>query len=326
MHKSSNTAVKLGLVALGTIGTLASMALVNHLLSKKAERDNPAQGDFLDIEEVRLHYLSRGTGPAIVFLHGNGSMIEDFECSGLMKAFAQKFRVLAFDRPGYGHSNRPRNRVWSPSEQASLIASALTQLEVDSAIVVGHSWGSLVATAMALEHPEKVKGLALLSGYYFPTLRLDGALAAPGAMPVLGDLLSNTIMPLIARVTWLAMVRNLFNPCDVPVKFRGFPKEMALRPSQLRASAQEASIMVPGAEELAKGYGSLTLPVTIICGAGDQIVDPEQSRRLHRVIRDSALSTLLFNGHMVHHTALKQVTDAIEELARRQSGVVRVVV
>jgi len=316
----------LGLVALGTIGTLASMALVNRLLSEKAERDNPAQGDFLDIEEVRLHYLSRGAGPAMVFLHGNGSMIEDFECSGLMKAFAQKFRVLAFDRPGYGHSNRPRNKVWSPSEQASLIASALTRLEVDSAIVVGHSWGSLVATAMALEHPEKVKGLALLSGYYFPTLRLDGALAAPVAMPVLGDLLSNTIMPLIARVTWPAMVRNLFNPCDVPGKFRGFPKEMALRPSQLRASAQEASIMVPGAEELAKGYGNLTLPVTIVGGAGDQIVDPEQSKRLHRVIKDSALSTLLFNGHMVHHTALKQVTDATEELARRQSGVVRVVV
>ena len=59
------------------------MALVNRHLAKKAERDNPAAGRFLDVDGVRLHYVERGSGEPLVLLHGNGSMIEDFESSGL---------------------------------------------------------------------------------------------------------------------------------------------------------------------------------------------------------------------------------------------------
>jgi len=47
-------------------------------------------------------------------LHGNGSMIEDFESSGLIDLAAENHRVIVFDRPGFGHSDRPRNVVWTP--------------------------------------------------------------------------------------------------------------------------------------------------------------------------------------------------------------------
>jgi hypothetical protein len=96
------------------IGALAAMALVNRHLAKKAERDNPAAGRFLDVDGVRLHYLERGSGDPLVLLHGNGSMIEDFESSGLIDLAARSYRVIVFDRPGFGHSDRPRSVVWTP--------------------------------------------------------------------------------------------------------------------------------------------------------------------------------------------------------------------
>ena len=54
---------------------LAASAILNCVLAKKAERRNPPTGRFITVDGVRLHYVDRGTGPPLVLLHGNGSMI-----------------------------------------------------------------------------------------------------------------------------------------------------------------------------------------------------------------------------------------------------------
>jgi pimeloyl-ACP methyl ester carboxylesterase len=64
-------------------------------------------------------------------------MIEDFKSSGLLDQAAKKYRVIAFDRPGFGHSERPRGIVWSPQAQAHLIAAALMQIGVSKPMVSG---------------------------------------------------------------------------------------------------------------------------------------------------------------------------------------------
>jgi pimeloyl-ACP methyl ester carboxylesterase len=110
-------------------------------------------------------------------------MIQDFESSGLIDLAAKNYRVIVFDRPGFGHSDRPRNVIWTPVAQAELINSALHRLGVSHAIVLGHSWGASVAVALALKYPKLVQGLVLASGYYYPTLRPDVvALSAPACL------------------------------------------------------------------------------------------------------------------------------------------------
>ena len=198
--------------AAATVGALAISALVNRHLAKNAENDNPPAGQFLEVNGVRLHYVERGSGTPLVLLHGNGSMIQDFESSGLIDLAAKNYRVIVFDRPGFGHSDRPRNVVWTPAAQAELIDSALHRLGVTQAIVLGHSWGASVAVALALKYPKLVKGLVLASGYYYPTLRPDVvALSAP-AVPLVGDVLRHTLSPIVSRVMWpLLMAKNLWS-------------------------------------------------------------------------------------------------------------------
>ena len=125
-------------------------AVANHLLAKRAEARNPPRGKFITVDGVRLHYLERGSGPAIVLLHGNGVSSEDFLVSGLIDTLAQTHHVIAFDRPGFGHSQRPRRRVWTAQAQARLLLKALAQLGVRQPVVVGHSWGASVAFNLAL--------------------------------------------------------------------------------------------------------------------------------------------------------------------------------
>jgi len=298
------------------LGALAVAALVNRCLAKNAENDNPPAGPFLEVHGVRLHYVERGSGVPLVLLHGNGSMIQDFESSGLIDLAAKNYRVIVFDRPGFGHSDRPRNVVWTPAAQAELINSALERLGISHAIVCGHSWGASVAVALALRYPKVVQGLVLASGYYYPTLRPDVvALSAP-AVPLVGDVLRYTISPIVSRIMWPVLMTKIFDPRSVPKKFEGFPKEMALRPSQIRASAAESALMIPGAFDFQDEYANLKMPVSIIAGEEDRLINiDEQSHRLHGNISQSKFHRVPGAGHMVHQTATSSVMSAINQVS-----------
>jgi len=292
-------------------GALTISAIVNRLIAKRAERNNPPRGKFVEVNGVRLHYIERGDGEPLVLLHGNGSMIQDFVSSGLLEKAAHKYRVIVFDRPGFGFSDRPRLTIWTPEAQAELIHKALRQIGISHAVVLGHSWGASVAIALALRDPALVSRLVLASGYYYPTVRGD-VLFSWQAIPVIGDILSYTLSPILARVMWPALMKKIFGPSVVPKKFAGFPKEMALRPSQLRASAAESALMVPAAFASRKDYAALTMPVAIIAGEDDKLVDTDkQSARLHQDITQSTLRRVPGVGHMVHQSATDAVMAAI---------------
>ena len=239
------------------------------------------------MDGVRLHYVERGDGEPLVLLHGNGTMIDDMTLSGLVDLAAKQYRVIVFDRPGFGHSDRPSHIAWTPEAQARLVRHALTQLRVHRPIVLGHSWGTLVALALALDYPAYVRSLVLVSGYYFPTPRLDVPLSSVPAIPVLGHLLRHSISPWLGRLMWPVVRRKLFGPAPTPKRFEAFPVWMTLRPSQLRAAAAETALMIPAAMALRHRYGELRMPVVICTGLDDRLVDKKQSVRLHEGVPHS---------------------------------------
>jgi pimeloyl-ACP methyl ester carboxylesterase len=319
--------LKLGLVLGGGAAVLAAVGLINHALARRAELRNPPEGKFVTVDGVRLHYIESGTGPAIVLLHGNGTMARDFVLSGVFDLLCKDHRVIAFDRPGFGFSDRPRGRIWTPDAQASLFQKALQRLDVHRAVVVGHSWGTLVAVALALRDQPNIAGLVLLSGYYFPSVRDDLALMSWPAVPLLGDILRYTISPLLGRVMAPAAHRKMFAPSPVTERFaKEFPVELEVRPSQIRASAGEAALMIPGAAGLAKHHSELSLPVAIMAGRDDKIVDCDsQAGRLGTELPGSTLTKVPGAGHMIHHIVPEQVAAVIRDLVRAATVVGRLV-
>ena len=281
---------------------LAASFLYVRSKARQAEAEHPPQGKFIEVDGVRLHYLEKGSGPPLVMLHGNGILANDFDTSGLLDEAARKYRVIAFDRPGYGYSERPRSTIWTPAAQARLLHKALQQLGVEHPIVLGHSWGTLVALSMALDFPDDVRGLVLLSGYYYPSLRLDAPANSPPAIPIVGDLLRFTLAPLIGRLIWPALVKRIFSPAPVPDSFRELPVWMMLRPSQLRASAAESALMVPSALVLSRRYAELKMPVMIVAGNEDKVASSgHNAGRLHDALPQSSLRLAPQQGHMLHY-------------------------
>jgi pimeloyl-ACP methyl ester carboxylesterase len=292
---------------------LGGLALANAARTRKAVRDNPPLGQFIKVDGVCLHYVEKGSGPPILLVHGNGVMVQDWIISGLFDELAKTNRVIAVDRPGFGHSSRPRGTQWTPERQADLFANLLDRLDAAPAMAIGHSFGTQVVAAMALNHAEKVSSIVLLGGLYYPDPRADVLLVAGSAVPVYGDLVNHTLQPLLSEAIQKPVNRTMFGPAKTPDRWRReFSWAMAVRPSRMRAGAADAVHMLPAARRLAPRLGEIKLPVAIVAGSGDRIVSPlRQSERLHRDIPHSRLRLVAGAGHMVHHSGLEAVAAAV---------------
>lgn len=310
---------RLALLA-GAALVLGAAALHVRRQTRRAEHEHPPRGRFVHVHGTALHYTEHGAAdaPPLVILHGSGSMAEEIERSGLVERAAASYRVIVFDRVGHGHSDRLHGTALTPARQADLVLAALRRLEIDNPIVLGHSWGALVAMALGLNHPHAVRALVLLSGYWFPTPRADVAWMSGPAIPLLGALMRHTLAPLAARLAWPRAIKRAFAPTRVPASFsEGYPVWLSLRPSQLHAMAGEAALMIPAVLRLAAHYGELRVPVVIGAGANDRKFSTRwHSLRLHKAIAGSVLHIVDGAGHMLHHDAPELVLGFVDEAAQ----------
>ena len=190
-------------------------------------------------------------------------------------------------------------------------------------MVVGHSWGAIVALAIAVRYEADTAGVVALSGYYYWTWRPDVLLVGIAALPVIGDILRYTVSPVMTWLTMPIVKRALFSPRPVPERFEAeFSTAMAIRPSQIRATSEDGALMIPGALSLRGHYKDLTLPVVIMAGEGDKIVFKRRAEQLRAAITGSVIYVIQGAGHMIHYQATGQVAEAVEavfdESSRRE--------
>ena len=275
-------------------------------------------GQFVTVDGLPVHVIVRGRGRPVVLVHGNGTMAEDFAICGLIDRLAARYRVIAIDRPGFGYTGRPRHRIWTAQAQAVLLHRVLEQLGVERPLLVGHSWGTIVALALAADGRRPLRGLVLLSGSYFPGHRADAALIAPLAVPGLGDAMRAMVPAKVSASLTGQSFRQVFWPQPVPARFTArFPIEIAAAATQLRAVSEDAASMNAAVTGLQRRYAGLTLPVSILAGDADAIVKAsEHSVRLHTTIPGSTLRLLPGLGHMIHYGARLKVERAIDDLMK----------
>jgi pimeloyl-ACP methyl ester carboxylesterase len=115
-------------------------------------------------------------------------------CEGYSNGLVSSVAGFAADRPAVEETTS-RRAAGCYTQNPGGQMRAFETLGMRRPVVVGHSWGALVALALALDHPEAVSGLILLSGYYHPTLRADVPFFSIPAIPVIGDLIRYTVGP-----------------------------------------------------------------------------------------------------------------------------------
>jgi pimeloyl-ACP methyl ester carboxylesterase len=135
------------------------------------------------------------------------------------------------------------------------------------------------------------------------------------AIPILGDLLRYTIAPIISWAMLPGIFRKLFAPRSVPETFKErVPTSLTLRPKQLKAAAEESAFLIPVTAQFQSQYPAISCPVHILHGSDDQVIEPEQSRRLHKAIRQSVLHIVNEGGHMIAHAEPDGIAQVVTVL------------
>lgn len=275
------------------------------------------EGGFIDLPAGRIHAVIRGEGPDLVMIHGANGNARDFTFD-LVDRMAGDFRVIAFDRPGFGFSDAFGGPD-SPIDQADILRAAAARIGVEDPIILGHSYGGAVALAWALRAPDDVAGLTLLAPASHPW---------PGELGMWYRLSASAlgqhlVLPLIATLAPRAGVERslegVFAPDPVPEGYLdhlGF--DLTLRASQLQLNAVQVGALKDHVDAMAGGYPALTMPIEVLHGTQDVTVGISfHSERLEAEVDSARLTRLDGVGHMPHHARPEAVADAIRRTAGR---------
>ncbi len=289
------------------------------------DRRYPPEGAFVDIGDgARLHYTERkpvGVERAVVLLlHGASGNQADVMLPLGDRLAAAGFRVLAFDRPGHGWSDRPDGRGdASPARQAVLIRRGLDQLGVRHAIVLGHSWSGALAASFALDQSDFTQGLVLVSPVLYPW---SGGVAwyyGPAVSTWFGPLFTHTFTLPIGQMLMPAGVAEVFAPQPAPAGFVEMTGvSLVLRPSEFVDNADDVDQLLAFVTAQGPRMPNIAVPTAIVAGSGDRIVSPSiHAEHAAQDIAGSTLTILPGRGHSPHWTDPDVVVAAVGLVAAR---------
>src|SRR6185503_2679401 len=124
----------------------------------------PPPGKFIDIDGSRIHYVDKGSGAPIVMIHGLDAQLRHLTHS-MVDLLANDYRVIAIDMPGAGNSTRAKGQSAALATQAEIVVKLIQKLDLKPPLLVGHSMGGAVSLAVALDHPDLVRGLVLIAPF-----------------------------------------------------------------------------------------------------------------------------------------------------------------
>ena len=309
----------LGSVALTAAGGLG-LSFYSDRIAREVERLVPQDGRHLQVEGARLHYVERGSGPAIVMIHGLGGQLRNFSYA-MLEPLAQDHRVVLVDRPGSGYSTADDDSEPGIVEQAAIIARFIETLGIERPLVVGHSLGGAVALALALERPALIRGLALIAPLTQPQDDVPEAFRGLAAIPPsMRRLMAQTLGTPMSRHTAERTLTAVFAPEPVPHDFamRG-GGALSQRPGAIAAAAADLASGGQDMAALALRYPDLVVPTAILYGREDAILDPTRHGHRTAAIIPGARIEVIEGGHMIPVTApdatIRFVADASARFA-----------
>lgn len=268
---------------------------------------------FIEVNDVSIHYKEAGQGErTFILLHGFGASV--YSWREVMDDFAQYGRVIAYDRPAFGLTERPMPETWAYNPygigaNVDLLLGLMDALGINRAVLVGNSAGGGVSVAFALEHPERVEKLILVDpgvgggrGPQFPDWALP--LMRTPQMRHIGPLLVRDI----AQTGNDTILRAWSDPSRVTDEIiAGYRKP--LQAYNWDRALYELTF-APPYPELRPQLPNLTVDTFIVAGEDDRLIRPWYFEAIAAEI--PAPVTLLPNcGHVPHEECPQQFMRAV---------------
>jgi pimeloyl-ACP methyl ester carboxylesterase len=309
--------ISAGVVFLGLL--LGGLALFTGWTARRVERALPPQGRFIEVDGAHIHYLDLGSGPAIVLIHGLAGQMRNFTHS-LLSRLKSEYRVVILDRPGCGYSTRPPCASAAIGAQATTIARFMEALGLERPLVVGHSLGGAIALLLALNHPDRVGGLALIAPVTHPPEKVAQPFRGLAiTSPLLRRLVAWTLATPISIARGELALEALFGPEPIPADFATKGGGLlSLRPRSFCGASCDLVAAPKDLPDMAQRYPSLSIPVGVLFGTGDRILDPvAHAEALAGKLPDLDLELIEGGGHMILVASADRSAKFITRMAQR---------
>lgn len=255
-------------------------------------------GELIDIDGYGVHYVDKGSGPAIVLLHGFGGSTYQFRHQ--IGALSPKYRVVAVDLKGFGYSERSTSAGLGSSDQVEMLVTLFQRLGVEHATLVGHSMGGGIAQRFASAHPEKVDALVLAASVNA---------SEPRRTTPLPRFLLRPLLPVMAAFASSRLLsRSVYDKSVLTPAVRAEYN----RPGRLKGSMDGLmEMMSGGAGGEPIDLSAITMPVMLLWGEEDRVVPLSGAARIREQIPQARMVVIDRAGHLLFDERPEVVTQAI---------------
>ncbi|TDO14081.1 haloalkane dehalogenase [Mycobacterium sp. BK086] len=270
----------------------------------------PFESRFVEIDGHSVHYVDEGSGPVLLFLHGNPTW--SFVYRGVIEALRDEFRCIAVDYPGFGLSAAAPGYRYLPTEHTQVMGAFIEALGLSRVTLVAHDWGGPIGLALVEEHPGVFDRLVLANTWAWPV-------SAPHVQ-VMSHVMGGPLGRLLIRQFNLfvnLMVpagHRLAKPSDVEMRHYqkaldtpGRRNASAIFPRELTASRAFLADVEAGLDRIAD------LPALIIWGDADIAFGDNELRRWEQTFTDHKTVIVEGAGHFVQSDAPEQFAAAIRD-------------
>lgn len=312
-----------GRIAIAAVVVIAALLALN-----TAGLNNQTKSAEIDVEGAKILQLGGGSlqvldsepqpgaerGIPVVLIHCYTCSLRWWDM--VAEPLSERHRIIRLDLLGHGGSEKPAEG-YDIESQSELVAEALGQLGVEGALIVGHSLGASVATALAQRHSEFADRVALIGAGPDPSFHSLGLMSGLSRTPVIGQALWRITPDFAARSgTSIAFADNFetatgFENSDQPI-------------DDLRAMTYPAYERWPDANEeyteslgLDRRLAGANMPVMVLLGAEDQIVDSEAAAAAYEAnVPTARVRVMETVGHSPSVEAPEETAALLEQFAR----------
>jgi haloalkane dehalogenase len=270
----------------------------------------PFESRFIDIDGHRVHYVDEGSGPTLLFLHGNPTW--SFDYSKVIEFLRTEFRCIAIDYPGFGLSGAAEGYRFLPTQHADVVDRCVELLALSNATLVGHDWGGPIGLAAVQRRPEVFDGLVLTNTWAWPVAdplvqMMSHVMGSPLGRLLIRqlNLFVNVMIPVGHRLTkpTSEQMAHYQNALDSPSRREG----SAVFPREITSSRTFLAEVEAGLPEIA------ALPTLIIWGDNDFAFGDKELRKWQRIFTEHETVIVKGAGHFVPSDAPEQFASAIRQ-------------
>ncbi len=280
-----------------SIGLLAVAVCPPHC-SAQERKQGPSKIDkFVTVYGAKIHYVEAGNGAPLILVHGLADSVEIWD--PVIPPLAAKFRVIAFDEIGFGHSDKPL-LDYRVSTFVDFLDGFLKELKIEHASLVGNSLGGWIAAAFALAHPERVDRLVLCDAAGYRAL---AQAMGPRTLEAL-KLASRDDIRYLGPLTFHN--KQFYEGTAVDDAFR----QRVIAGDSYTVSRVLDSL-IRGDDALDNRLHEINRPTLILWGRDDKLIPLSFGERFHQEIAGSQLRIVDNCGHMPQIECANEFTTAV---------------